>query len=224
MIEQKTNNSIPFLCSWSGGKDSYLACYRAKVAGYVPSVLLNNLNEGGEISRSHGIPKFLLEEQAKSLGLPIEFNATTWEDYEKKFIDRLKYIKSKFPIEAAVYGDIDIESHRAWEEQVSAAAGLKPLLPIWQGSRLGLVNEMLDIGMKCMIVSCRAELAEDILGKVIDQELLKKFDELEIDACGENGEYHTFVIDGPLHTKITDYSFSGTRVHGHYAFLNFSEE
>jgi len=82
--------------------------------GHQPKVLLNNLNERGQISRSHAIPKDVLIEQAKTMNLPIEFNITTWENYETSFIKKLKNIKNRFRIEAAVFGDIDIESHRTW--------------------------------------------------------------------------------------------------------------
>ena len=191
-------NKYPLLCSWSGGKDSYLACLRAKEAGHEPLVLLNNLNEQGDFSRSHGIPKSLLIQQAEDLDIPIEFNVTTWKDYEQTFVKKLESIRTTYSIEAAVYGDIDIESHRAWEEKVSHAVGLKPLLPIWQESRVELVKEMLDHGMKCLIVSCQSQYSSEILGKVIDASLLKKFDDLGIDVCGENGEYHSLVINGAI--------------------------
>ena len=224
MENRKVNISPLFLCSWSGGKDSYFAFYRALQQGLKPAVLLNTLNEFGERSRSHGIPKELLQQQAESVGLPIEFIQTTWANYEANYIEKLKELKAKYAFSHTVFGDIDIESHRAWEEKVSAAAGVKAVLPIWQENRRTLVEAMIDAGMQCLIVSCRKELADAIIGKIITRELLTEFEELGIDPCGENGEYHTFVVNGPLQQFPSTVRFSGYSVHNTYAFLNFLTE
>lgn len=224
MKDNLFQNSRSFLCSWSGGKDSYFAFYQAKLKGFKPVVLLNTLNEFGESSRSHGMPKQLLAEQALSVGLPIEFIQTTWADYEVNYIAMLKELRAKYAFNYAVFGDIDIASHRLWEEKVSDAAGIKALLPIWQKNRRELVEDMIEAGMKCLIVSCRKELADSILGKIISKDLIKRFQELGIDVCGENGEYHTMVIDGPLQQFPSTVKFNGYIVHESYAFLNFQPE
>ena len=184
-------------------------------------MLLNNLNEFGDRSRSHGIPKEVLIQQAQACGLPIEFSSTTWENYEVNFIEKLRSIKNSFEITHAVYGDIDIDSHRIWEEKVSNKAGLQAVLPLWQQDRLELVNQMIGTGIKALIVSCQKNLANELLGKVIDHSLLPIFNKLGIDACGENGEYHTLVVDGSLHKTDLKVSFEGFSTHGNYAFLNF---
>ena len=185
-------------------------------------MLLNVLNEYGDRSRSHGIPPEVLKAQAECLDQPIEFIESSWKDYEVNFIKKLKGLKQTYACTHAVYGDIDIESHRAWEEKVSEAAGLEPLLPIWQGDRLELVKQMLDAGIKAMIVSCQKPLAEHLLGSVISPDLLGVFDELGIDACGENGEYHTLVIDGPMHQRPLQVLAGGRHEHGNYSFLELS--
>lgn len=219
MKPQSTLVNCSFLCSWSGGKDSYLAFYKALRSGALPSALLNVLNERGETSRSHGIPKPVLRAQAECLNLPIEFTSTSWADYEAEFIKKLRQLKSAYSSSHIVFGDIDIESHKAWEEKVSEAADLQPFLPLWQQNREALVNEMIEIGIKALIVSCRSSLASQLLGKVIDKELLDLFSELGIDACGENGEYHTLVIDGPLHQRPLEVKTSNVMEHGQYAFI-----
>ncbi|KYG83398.1 Dph6-related ATP pyrophosphatase [Roseivirga echinicomitans] len=201
MKSAKPNHSCSFLCSWSGGKDSYLAFYRALQREAKPTVLFNVMNELGDKSRSHGIPREVLMAQAECIGLPIEFIESTWEDYEVNYIEKLNQLKTEYQFSHTVFGDIDIQSHRDWEEKVSEAAGLKALLPLWQEDREALVFEMLELGVKALVVSCRTEFAPNILGKVIDEELIQVFQNLEIDICGENGEYHTLVIDGPAHKK-----------------------
>ncbi len=222
MKVDRNKDNCSFLCSWSGGKDSYFAFHKAIQEGFSPRVLLNVLNEFGDKSRSHGIPKEILIAQAECLGLPIDFIESTWSQYEQNFIAKLKNIRAKYDCTHAVYGDIDIESHRNWEEKVSNAAELTPVLPLWQKDRASLVNHMIDEGIKAMIVSCRAELADKILGKVINSELLKTFDRLGIDACGENGEYHTLVIDGPQHKQPLLIKTGEKILHKNYSFLELS--
>lgn len=222
LTTERLNTGYPFLCSWSGGKDSYFAFYKAIQSGAIPKVLFNVMNEHGDRSRSHGIPREVLIEQAACLGLPIEFIESTWSEYEQRFIAKLQTLKSAYDFTHAVYGDIDIQSHRDWEEKVSDAAGLEAVLPLWQGDRLELVKGMIDSGIKALIVSCRAEYAGHILGKYIDKNLIEVFQKLGIDACGENGEYHTLVVDGPAHKKPLAVKAGQAVTHGHYSFLELS--
>ena len=180
------------------------------------------MNEYGDKSRSHGIPKEVLEVQADCINVPIEFMASTWADYEEKYIKKLKGLKSDYGVSYAVFGDIDIESHREWEEKVSSVAELHPQLPLWRVNRVELVEEMIEVGVKALIVSCQTQYADSILGKIIDYDLLNSFRKLDIDACGENGEYHTLVIDGPLHRKPLSINVGKKKSHGHYSFLDIS--
>lgn len=222
MTNINNHKSRPFLCSWSGGKDSYFAFYKAKHLGFSPVVLLNTLNEFGDRSRSHGIPKELLKQQAQSIGLPIEFIETTWANYEESYIKKLINMRREYSFTHAVFGDIDMVSHRDWEEKVSAAAEIEASLPIWQKDRRQLVEAMIEIGMKCLIVSCQRQYGDEILGKIISEELIDVFENLGVDVCGENGEYHTLVIDGPLQQFALTPHFTGYTTHNNYAFLNFS--
>lgn len=208
-----------FLCSWSGGKDSYYAFCKAVDSGLQPRVLFNALNEFGDKSRSHGIPKEVLLAQADCLNLPIDFITTSWADYEASFISKLNSLRLEHNFSHAIYGDIDIESHREWEEKVSKAALLVPVLPLWQQDRVTLVREMIQLGIKAIIVSCREEIAEHILGKVIDEELIQTFRDLGIDECGENGEYHTLVVDGPQHKKALEVKLGKVDKHKNYSFI-----
>ena len=113
------------LCSWSGGKDSCFALMKAKEAGYSPKVLLNVLNEEGKISRSHGIPSAILQQQAAEPGLPVKLISSSWNDYEKNFTTALRSLKEEYRLGHAVFGDIDLQAHRDWEEKVCAAARLE---------------------------------------------------------------------------------------------------
>lgn len=186
------------LCSWSGGKDSCFALMKAIESGYKPAVLLNVLNEEGNISRSHGIPSDILQQQAAAAGLPIHLISSSWQDYEKNFTAALKELKQKYNVTHAVFGDIDLQPHRDWEEKVCAQAGLQALLPIWQQDRRQLVMNMLNAGIETMIVSCNSQMGGEFIGRILSAELIERLESMGIDACGENGEFHTLVLNAPL--------------------------
>ena len=186
------------LCSWSGGKDSCFALMQAINLGYVPKVLLNVLNEEGKISRSHGIPYSILQAQANAAGLHLHCISSSWADYEMHFTNALKELKDGFQLTHAVFGDIDLQAHRDWEEKVCANAGLNAVLPLWKQDRRALVMQMLEAGIQTIIVSCNEIMGERFLGQLITPALIDELELLGVDACGENGEYHTLVLDCPL--------------------------
>ena len=208
-----------FLTSWSGGKDSCYAMMLAVKQGFVPQVLLNMMNENGKISRSHGLPLSILKQQAQKMQLPLEGVPATWCDYEAKFIAVLKMLKAKYTLDAAVFGDIDLQAHKDWEDKVCEAASLQAILPLWQQDRITLVNEMIDNGIETMIVSCNTAMGEGYLGRILSKELAIELQEKGIDPCGENGEFHTLVLNCPLFSErisLPDYS---TKMHNDYCFI-----
>ncbi len=213
---------MSFLCSWSGGKDSCYAYYIALKMGYKPSVLLNVMNEHGDRSRSHGIPRQVLEAQAEALQVPICFFNSTWDEYEKKYVESLKKLVNKYPITHSVFGDIDIESHKDWEEKVSKKAGLIALLPLWQGNRKQLVLDMIEAGIEAIIVSCNMELGPAFLGRTIDAKIIEEFEQIGVDACGENGEFHTLVVDAPFFNKKINVEISSKVTSSNYNFANLN--
>jgi diphthine-ammonia ligase len=188
------------LVSWSGGKDSFFAALKAKEEGYALKVLLNVLNEEGQISRSHGIPASILQAQAQSLNLPIHLVASSWNDYEPKFTAALESLGKEYHLSHAVFGDIDLEDHRQWEEKVCTNAGLSAVLPLWQKNRKDLVFHMLASGLKTIIVSCNETMGARFIGVLLTPAVIEELESLGIDPCGETGEYHTLVIDGPSFT------------------------
>ena len=186
------------LCSWSGGKDSCFALMQAIQLGYTPTILLNVLNEEGKISRSHGIPEEILQQQAKAAELPVHLISSSWKDYEQYFTAALSQLKEKYQLTHAVFGDVDLQAHRDWEEKVCNAAGLTAVLPLWQQDRKKLVLQMLEAGIETIIVSCNATMGERFIGRPITVALVEELEAMGIDPCGENGEYHTLVLDCPL--------------------------
>ena len=139
------------LISWSGGKDSCLALWRARNAGMDVPLLITALDEDGRKSRSHGVPPELLEAQAASLGARLQRYHASWASYEERFIAMLRAAKDE-GIDHAIFGDIDLQPHRDWEEKVCAAAGLTAHLPLWGEARRALVDEFLAAGFKAIVV------------------------------------------------------------------------
>ncbi|MCK5814769.1 MAG: diphthine--ammonia ligase [Flavobacteriaceae bacterium] len=213
---------MKIISSWSGGKDSCYALMQIlKDNSYELISLLNMMNENGKISRSHGLPHAILNQQAAALGKPIKGIPATWGEYEENYIQGLKELKEKYNSEAVVYGDIDLESHREWEEKVCNATNHLALLPLWQQDRKELVYAMIDSGIKAIIVSCNKLLGEAFLGKEITRELVVLLEEKGVDVCGENGEYHTAVIDCPLFNKPVTVPKYNKVTHTNYCFLTW---
>jgi diphthine-ammonia ligase len=206
------------LCSWSGGKDSCFALMQAMLQGYAPKVLLNVLNEEGKISRSHGIPSSILQAQANAANIPLHCISSSWMDYEKHFINALKELKESFNLTHAIFGDIDLQPHRDWEEKVCSNAGLQAVLPIWQQERKALVLQMLKAGIETMIVSCNETMGERFIGQIITPALIDELEAMGIDACGENGEYHTLVLNCPLFSERINVSVAEKILHEKYWF------
>jgi diphthine-ammonia ligase len=206
-------------CSWSGGKDSCLALDHAQRAGYDVAVLLNMLSEDGEYSRSHGLRRGMLESQADAMGKEILFGQATWDDYERVFLERFALLKSR-GFTAGVFGDIDLESHREWVERVCQTVGLKAVLPLWNKDRETLLNDFLSSGYLATIVSVREEaLGREWLGRHLDRDAVEAFRTADIDLSGENGEYHTFVSDGPIFRKPVLFRTGKTQTIQGYAFV-----
>ncbi len=207
------------LISWSGGKDSCYATMLAIANGYTPVALLNMMNENDIFSRSHAIPKAVLKAQAAQLGLPITNIPATWAEYEEKFIGALKEIVANHKIDAGIFGDIDVLPNRQWEEKVCAAAGIEAYLPLWQMDRRALVFAMIDTGIEAYIVSCNQQLGSYFLGQKITKQLVVEIEAAGADACGENGEYHTLVVNCPLFNSSIDIGFGEIQRHDNYWFI-----
>jgi diphthine-ammonia ligase len=185
--------------SWSGGKDSCFACYRASASGLKVRYLLNMITEDGKRSWSHGQPAELLQLQSKALGIPLIQCRTTRENYETEFISILHNLRQE-GIYGGVFGDIDFNEHRQWIERVCKEANITPHLPLWEQNQDKIMRDFIDLGFKSVIVAAKADLfGEEWLGHEVDLDFLSELKQRTgITPCGEAGEYHTFVIDGPL--------------------------
>jgi len=186
---------VNVFASWSGGKECSLATYKAISQGYQVSYLVNFVSENGERSRSHGILARTLELQAKAIGIPIIQVKTSWEDYEANFKKVVMELKEK-GISGGVFGDINLEEHRQWVERVCGELGIKPVLPLWGLESEKLLREFSALGFKAKVVATK--LDKSLLGRDVDETLIAEIQRFNCHPCGESGEYHTFVSDGPI--------------------------
>ena len=208
-----------FIASFSGGKDSVLALYKAMQVGEAVGLIVM-LEEEGTRSRSHGMPPELIQAQAASIGLPVYTASSSWAGYETAFIGLLE--KAKLAgAEVLVTGDLDMPEHGCWHEKVTKKADLQLSMPLWEEEHRKVVEEFLSLGFTTMIVTVNLTLGMriDDLGKVLTPDYIKELETRGIDPCGEGGEFHTTVIDGPLFTTPIPVRPLDIIQDGDYAFL-----
>jgi len=210
--------------SWSGGKDSCFACYQATDNGHQVRYLLNMITEDGQRSWTHGLSAELLQMQAQAMGIPLVQKRTTMADYEVDFKKTLLTLKQK-GISGGVFGDIDIEEHRQWVERVCREVAVMPCLPLWGQSQDAILRGFISSGFEAIVVAAKADLfGEEWLGRRLDRGFLEQLEKLretkEITPCGEAGEYHTFVVDGPLFGKRIEILEADKVLREEYWFLD----
>ncbi len=196
---------MKFVMSYSCGKDSTLALHHMIRQGHEPVALLTMANQEVDRSYFHGADYKMLQAYSDALALPMLITPTAGENYHLSMEQSLRKAM-ELGAEAACFGDIDIEGNRAWCEERCKNAGIRSVFPLWQRDRLENVHEIIRAGYKCLIKSINNTLLpKDLLGKILDQEVLEEMQRCGIDACGENGEYHTLVMDGPIFHKPMAY-------------------
>jgi len=195
--------------AWSGGKDSCLACYKAIKESYTVSNLLIMMADNST-SNFHLISSDLLDAQSTAIGIPIIKQVTSPDMYENNFRNALLDLKSK-GVEGLVTGDVfDVALHEeGWLDRICREVGLIPIRPLWHLDTKKILTEFINEGFKAIVVRIKNKLIGlDWLGREINQTFYQDLLNLgTIDPCGEHGEYHSFVIDGPIfknRIEITD--------------------
>ena len=189
--------------SWSGGKETALSFYEAtQNHGINVSYLLNMVSENGERSRGHGISADLIKLQADLIGVPVVQKKTTWPTYEEVFKKAISELK-KEGVKIGIFGDIDLGGHLDWVKRICREMSINPIEPLWQRKREDLLNNFIDSGFEAVVVTTKADiLGPEWLGRKIDKNFIKDLKIFEkIDLCGEMGEYHTLVTNGPIFKK-----------------------
>jgi len=193
---------VKVVASWSGGKDSAYAYLLAKQQGHqVLSLLTMMMSE--EKSNFHMIPKGILDAQAKAVGVPLLKKTTSAETYEADFKSVLTGFKNQ-GAEGLVTGDIyEVAGHEeGWLARILKEIGLVAVKPLWMGDTKQIYLDYLKSGLKATVVRTNRELSLDWLGRVLDQQFYDDIQKLPgVDPCGEGGEYHTVITDGPDFTQ-----------------------
>jgi uncharacterized protein (TIGR00290 family) len=186
--------------SWSGGKDCMLALYRhLQTKGNDVAYLVNMCDADGKHSRSHGIKKSFIRRQAEAMNIPIIQKATDYRGYEAHLKSVINELKTD-GVTAGIFGDIYLMEHRTWIERVCKELDIEPIFPLWGNDTKKLLKELINVGFKALTVAVNTDkLNENWIGRNLD---LSFFDEItamgNTDPCAENGEYHSFVYDGPV--------------------------
>jgi len=210
--------------SWSGGKDAALSHYRVMKNFHVTH-LLNMVAEDGRISRSHGIRTDVLRLQGEAMSLPVVQVRSSWETYEAEFKKTLFGLKDR-GVEVGIFGDIDLEEHREWVERVSRESGMEAVLPLWgEKKRENLIEELIEAGFEAVVVAVKKNvLGQEWLGRRIDPDFVRDISKIKgVDISGEGGEYHTFVVSGPIFKKRINILKSEKVSRGEHSFLDISE-
>ncbi len=207
--------------SWSGGKDCMLALYRylQKPENSV-ECLVNMCDSDNEHSRSHGINKSWIQKQALSMGIPVAQPISDFGGYEKAFKEQISILK-KSGVQAGIFGDIYLEEHRTWINRVCSEMEIEPVFPLWGEDTGDLLKEFIAEGFQTIVVAVNNQmLDEQWLARIINTEFYNDIINLNgIDPCAENGEYHSFVFDGPLFKKPVKFTHGEKYAKVNHLFL-----
>jgi uncharacterized protein (TIGR00290 family) len=216
------------LMSWSGGKDSCLALHDMRAEQkYRVAALLTTVTRDYDRISMHGVRCALLEQQAASLGLPlhqvfISKNASN-EEYERKIGEAFSFYRAR-GIDSVVFGDLFLEDIRAYREQFLARNNMRGLFPVWKRDTSAFIREFLDLGFKAVVTCVDSKaLDQSFAGRVIDESFISSLP-AEVDPCGENGEFHSFVFDGPGFSAPVKFSLGDTVLRESFWFRDLLPE
>jgi uncharacterized protein (TIGR00290 family) len=190
------------LFCWSGGKDSSLALYEIMKSGtYSVKSLLTTITDDYDRISMHGVRTVLLEQQVRALNLSLEKvligRQSSNEEYEEKMTTVLAHYKNS-GINSVVFGDIFLEDLRTYRENNLAKLHMNAIFPLWKKDSIYLANSFIDLGFKAILTCVDTTFLDlSFTGREFDKTLLSDLPS-SVDPCGENGEFHTFVYDGPI--------------------------
>jgi uncharacterized protein (TIGR00290 family) len=204
----------PVLMSWSGGKDSCIALYeiqRARV--YRVVALLTTLTRDYDRISMHGVRRVLLERQANSLGVPLHqvliSKDATNEEYEMKMCEAFLVYRER-GTESIVFGDLFLEDIRAYREQFLARHNMRGLFPVWKRNTSSFIKRFIELGFRAVVTCVDSKmLDQSFAGRTIDEAFISSLPS-HVDPCGENGEFHSFVFDGPNFSQAVKFSIGET--------------
>ncbi len=188
-----------YIASWSGGKDSCFACYKALKAGYKITYLINFISKEYKRVSFHGIESGLIKIQSELAEIPLYQKETTPDNYESEFKDAVRSLEH-YGIKGMVFGDIYLEEHKQWAERVCNDLKIEAIEPLWERNTEELMQDFIQKGFQAVVISAQGRSVDkEWIGKTVNRDFVEYLKiNPEVDICGENGEYHTFVVAGPL--------------------------
>jgi uncharacterized protein (TIGR00290 family) len=188
--------------NWSGGKDSALALYKAILSNkYDIQCLLTNINIIQNRVSMHGVRQSLMEVQAAAIGFPLNVvelpEEPSMQEYEDMMLLKIKELKSA-GYTKAIFGDIFLEDLKNYREQKLQETGIECVFPLWKIDTTALMKEFISLGFKAITVCVNEQyLDKSFCGRIIDESFISDLPS-NVDVCGENGEFHSFVFDGSI--------------------------
>jgi len=151
---------------------------------------------------SHGLDPKLMVAQSQVIGIPIIQREVTWDTYEEEFKATMTELK-KVGVDGAVFGDVDLQEHKDWVDKVCSEVGITPIEPLWGLNPKQILDDFIDKGFEAIVINVKADLfGQEWLGRKVDRKFLREIQRLQAEhnlhICGELGEYHTLVTDGPI--------------------------
>jgi uncharacterized protein (TIGR00290 family) len=211
-----------YVLMWSGGKDSALALDRALKSGIEVGRLLSFYDAATRRVRFHATRVEMLEAQAAAIGIDLRAVPTAWQDMEANLRAELSSLREE-GFKGVVLGDIHLADVRAWYEERVTAAGLQHVEPLWAQSPQLLLDEFVSSGGRAVVTCVElAKLDASWLGRVIDERFASEIASAGVDACGENGEYHSFAFAGPRFKKHVSWTAGERRVDSGFAQLDLT--
>jgi uncharacterized protein (TIGR00290 family) len=212
------------LFCWSGGKDSAIALYEVRRSKrYQIAALLVTINKDYDRISMHGVPRALVEQQAGSLGLPIEevfiSRSSSNEEYESKMREVLTKFKQD-GIPSVAFGDIFLEEVRKYREDNLSKIGMEGIFPIWGKDTAELVRSFIMLGFQAVVTCVDSKVLDKrFVGRMLDKDFLAELPP-NVDPGGENGEFHSFVFDGPIFKQRINYTLGESVLRDSFYFCD----
>jgi uncharacterized protein (TIGR00290 family) len=205
---------------WSGGKDSALALDRARRSGLDVARLISFYDSTTGRVRFHATRVEMLEAQAQAIGIELHAIPTSWPDMEMNLNQALAALGDE-GFAGVVFGNIHLADVREWYEKRVRAAGLEHVEPIWGEPPRRLLTEFVASGGRAVLTCVElAKLDQSWLGRITDERFAAEIEKTGVDACGENGEYHSFAFAGPLFEKPLGWAAGEAHLEAGFAQLD----
>jgi diphthine-ammonia ligase len=207
---------------WSGGKDSALALDRARRSGIEVDRLISFIDSATRRVRFHATRVEMLEAQAAAIGIELRAIPTSWPEMEANLSRQLALLRAD-GFAGVVFGDIHLADVREWYEKRVTAAGLEHVEPIWGEPPQALLNEFISSGGRAVLTCVElAKLDDSWLGRLTDETFASEIGKTGADACGENGEYHSFAFAGPVFKRPVSWTAGERRLDAGFAQLDLT--